>query len=425
MSIFYPSATVVRRLGSTLGPLPGRAGDFPPPEGVEFDIQQAVVGVNTGGTDDFTNTGFGTPKAVLNALQYTTVSGTIEAHAAGGVGVSDGTRHGERAFWSKDGVGTSVAKHHFDDTHAIEILTEAASEGASEATMSNITDGCRYTWVSSAAPSDLVLNNLMFGGSNVSGHVGSKAVLINEDETDSVTNVGFKPDVVFLLSSAADFDTATVAHSRMSFGFSDANLNQGSLFCRDRHNRTTTEVHTNISNSYISNEDGSGTVRNLELTSLDSDGFTVTARSSAWSSDLIWLALKLARPADARVGTLDLPTSTGIHTVSGIGFKPRLVVQLSSLLTAYDSRTAQDCLFGLSLIMESAQFSGGATSEEGVVTTSTHSGMDNKAIYFPDPASAISQWEGDFDSFENNKYAINYTKVPGGTAPKGLFLAFR
>lgn len=397
------------------------------PPGVFFDVQQAVISANTGGTDDFTKLGFGTPKAVLNSLQFTDTSGTITADGIGNVGFGDGTNN-VCGFWSsEDGVVTMNTQRISDRLVSVQTFIPSSNVTQGRAQISNITDGCRYTWIGSAYPTDLVANNLMFGGPACEGAVGISEGSLSNNATDAIT-VGFQPDFIFLLSGQAGASSLAQVDGSVTFGFCDASLNQGCLWYFDRDGIATSLVETEISNTRIAKtfNPADGDTKTLEVISIESDGFTVRATTdgASYGGARSWLALKLENSSGAKVGTLDLPTATGSHSITSVGFKPRLVVQLSSLLTAYDSKVSQNALFGLSMIKNDIQVSGGTATEDGVGTAAARSGMDNKAIYFPDPAGA-TEWEGDFEQFTGNGYDIDYTKVPGGSAVKGLYAAFK
>ena len=398
----------------------------PLPANIKFNLQTSSVKSNTGGADDFTFSNFGTPKAVMNVLYYTNGINDIEASSGVNIGFADGTREGQVAMFSKHNLATPDAAHLVNDSNAIEIIDELSSVAIARAAMTNITDGCRYTWSSSGAPVDYGLANLMFGGSVLSAKVDNISLNIVDDGTHVVTGVGFKPDVLMIICSDSDLSPNAADHGPICYGFADASLNQGSLFYREFGGGANSFTDSKISDSFIGNMRIPPDDLDLELTSLDSDGFTLTARTPGvnWTPDICYLALKLAESTDAKVGAFDIPTSTGVQTITGIGFKPRLVIQVISVLSVYDVRAEQNSFFALSILTGSTQAAGSAESLHDSASSNTTSNIGDRAVEVANIGGASFFIEGSFAGFTLDGYKINYTVTPG-TVVKGIYLAMR
>ena len=397
---------------------------------VEFDLQVANVGSATGGTDDFTAADFGTPKAVFNAMFYAATLNTIQVDGAGSFGASDATAQGTASFYSEDGLGTTNCRQAKLDDNSIVVIDGVTTQTVAEAILSNITDGCRYTWSKDLNPTgDLLMANLMFGGSGLLAGVGNIAASIPDTPVTQITSLSFQPDVLIFFSTSIDAAETTDQHSQVHLGFCDASLNQGCVYYREFDTQSTTFVDSAIFNNRISFMRISGAPSfnvELEVTQMLSNGFEVIQRvaSETWTPDITFIALKLFDSADAFVGFHDMPTATGNNTITGIPFEPRLVLQLDSGLTVANAQTAADSLIGLSMLMSSIQVSGGTAADHSVGTSDTKNIMDSKAIAYPSFVGNTTQVEGSFVGFTSDGYTINYTKAPG-SAFKGLFLAFK
>lgn len=396
---------------------------------VQFNVQSKVSGTVSGTADDFTLTDFGGPKASLAAMFGTTALGTILANGSGSLGLTDMTTHGCAGWYAEDGNATSDTQSMTRNSFAVSTNDADGILSLSEATASQITDGVRYTWNKSDDLVAFVLGNLMFTGAALTAKCDNIAGTIADDGTVE-TGLEFQPDVIILICTDANSATAPALHSKVGIGFCDASLNQGCVWYREFSALNPSKTNAMCSdNRTLVTRVGSDNL-GIEVTAIGSSSFTITARNESaadWTPDITYLALKLEASTDAKVGFHTLPNDTGVKTITGVGFKPRLVLQLDSAEAVYGNTVdSADGLIGLSLLNDIAgqQLSGGTASADAVDPSDTGNTMKNVAIWYPGFGGTSTLYEGSAYTPTADGYSINYGKASSSTH-KGLYLALR
>ncbi len=133
-------------------------------------VRQAAI---TGGgpTQDFTVSGFGTPKVAIFIVTAAVTDGTIADDAKLSVGASDGVRSRVAAFRGKDGSASTDNDERSNRNSVILIINTNNANVDGEASWDSwITDGVRITYGN--LPSTAVLVTcIMVNGSDASAHV--------------------------------------------------------------------------------------------------------------------------------------------------------------------------------------------------------------------------------------------------------------
>lgn len=310
----------------------------------EFALVQQGARTTTG-TQDFTYTGFGTPKAAMFFVTLATANDTA-ANAGGlGYGFTDGTSSRSVAVSDQDAADPSVTKHKLGATSCITILNNDGTLGG-EATFSSwITDGVRVNWPTTVPASAFLITCLLIGGSGVTdAHVNTATVTAGAIGTETnITSPNFQPDVVFFIAGDGNPDTSITNTSVYSFGFATrTGPTQRALSATSAHNQattsnairsSTTDVFQHVNDTY-----------SVDIGSFDSQGFSLFVRSGAIGSNLTlyYLAFKLSASLDAKIVSYDSPTSTGAFSVTGVGFTPQFMLHTLSGITANDSTIQAD-----------------------------------------------------------------------------------
>ncbi len=124
----------------------------------------------------------------------------------------------------------------------------------------------------------------------------------------SITGVGFQPGVVLLTSVQDITRAAPVAHSRFGIGASDGTT-EGASAMTDQNAVATTSVRAvdKTSKAFIVADTNNSTISaEANLTSLDSDGFTLNwTTNSAVATEILYLALSPIAVTEARVVSLE------------------------------------------------------------------------------------------------------------------------
>lgn len=335
-------------------------------------VVKSAAPTSNGGTQDFTVTGFGTPSCALFFLSYGTANGTAVDHAMLAVGMSDFTDHRSIAHVSEDTASTTDTMAQRSATGIITLLASDQSTDGT-ATASTITDGVRLTW-SDAPPSAYLVTAVMFNSAAISNcKVGTVTPSGSLDGTASASSFGWQPD--FVIGVYAGSTTS----ARTSVGMA---LNDGGVVQRTVAQAHTTALATTSTTSILSttriavNALSLSTVAQLELTSFDAGGFTITTRdNTASANDFYYLAGKLATGVSAKLVTCTSPTSTGSHSCTGAGFTPQAGIMLHTANTSADSLAsdATSEVYGISAFTAATQSSSAIADDDNVAAANTES----------------------------------------------------
>ena len=116
-------------------------------------------------TQDFTISGFGTPKAAMFIVTKGVTDNTAAAGAMMAVGFTDGTRDKCGTVHAKDANATSVTEATFSTAHCIFLIDDTGT--LATATFDSwITDGVRIDWAD-APPSAYLVTVVCFWGSGI------------------------------------------------------------------------------------------------------------------------------------------------------------------------------------------------------------------------------------------------------------------
>jgi hypothetical protein len=244
------------------------------------------------------------------------------------------------AVASRDAVTRTDTTRH-SNTSALAIVQWSESLLAECGLTSFDNDGFTLSWTTNNATAYLI-NYLAISGSEIDD---AKVVQWNRlDNTgdESVTGVGFKPDLVIHLSQLYTSATGTANNAVFILGAMDAEGNQWSVSIDSRDNLTsvsnTAKWHSNAA-CLLWGFSGSNGVR-ATYKSMDADGFTVNFDLFDVAARRYNASLCLKGTA-LRCGNMTMPVSDGAQAVSGLGFGP-LGVLLATNQSTSVSAAAQD-----------------------------------------------------------------------------------
>lgn len=384
----------------------------------EFALVQAAARTGTTGTQDFTSSGFGTPKGAMVWLTYATVNGTAANHAMLGVGFTDGTNHRSLTPASEDGVVADTQASGSLTTLITTIATANTPVDGSATFDSWITDGLRINWTD-VPPAAYLVNVLLIGGAGVSavkvGNVQGPAVVGNAVD---VNTVGFQPDLVLCWSNPdSNISVTACTHADPVFGMA---VRDGS-----DTQRCAGLYHQNASNpSHIQGVLDTASVSlglhggfpqaELQISDFDASGFSVYCRVGAAALEIDYLAIQL-NGLVAKIVTSASPTGTGDHTITGAGITPQLALMVHTAApavnTVYDTDSAE--VLGLSAITSAASLCGAIYIQDNVATANTESIVNNIAISLRKAAAAFMT--ATWSAWTSDGMTLNYT-VTDGTA---------
>ena len=366
-------------------------------------------------TQDFTISGFGTPKAAMFIVTKGVTDNTAAAGAMMAVGFTDGTRNKCGTISAKDANATSDTDTTFDTDSCI-LLADDTGTLADAVFDSWITDGVRIDWTD-APPSAYLVTVVLFGGSDIADVYASHYRAAATGNTLDITAPGFQPtDLLTVLAhdfvapclclgAVHDDGASTVTQACTIYSSRNA-----------RQNGENAGYTTETYGSLILRTDGTlfGT---QSYSAFDSNGFSATTGGSAAASqDVIYLALRITNH-DSYVGTFTTPTSTGNDAQTGPGFKPQFVLQLPTNHAALNTNysTGEGGTFGVSVIDDTNQFSNMIADEDGAATTDTESQADDQAVVLHDD-DGTGLFATAFVSFDTNGFTQNFTATNTGNA---------
>lgn len=237
---------------------------------------------------------------------------------------------------SNDAVTTSdtVVGHGFPEA-MLSTNAGSATLNANVATVSAINgDGFTLDWDVLGLPSSLV-NYLAIGG--VTAKVGTASARTTTGN-QSVTGLGFEPDIVFFQVSNLSANSTINNSGANSIGVMTP-AGQWAVGVKAVNAQATSDTARGFSNAHcmyrLSSSAATDTVVfSAAYVSMDADGFTFNVDATAGSSYLInYLVIKGGSWA---VGTDTQKATTGTEATTGIGFEPEGVI----LASVCDTQTA-------------------------------------------------------------------------------------
>lgn len=271
------------------------------------------------------------------------------SHAMVSIGATDGTNQAMTCSTSEDAVADT---DNYRDQGAASLLKIISIAGATliEASFSAwLLDGItlNFTTANTTARRGFVV---FFAGDDVSAYCGTKGLGTGTTAL-TVSGVGFQPDAVFAFSANNDNASAIGAAFGATFGIA---VNDGS---------STQKYISWAENDAIAAGGNPGQIirsnrglgqqafnaatetYNLTFGNWSADGFDITPSASAGSDDMNFLALKF-NGASFKLWDFSTPTSTGNVSDTTPGFKPQMVLAVSSNLESRDTSVYNGVLAG-------------------------------------------------------------------------------
>ena len=390
---------------------------------VNVAVQRTTLPTSTG-THDVTISGFGTPKAAIFIYYRDTgTAGTpSEQDAHVGYGFTDGSNEYATYCDWKEGGSTHSSQRAQQGICAI--LDESAANKAEF--NSWITDGVRLDVTNGSSLAGCHLDVIFFTGDDLSAAAGNMLVPGTTNQTRSVTGLSFQPNLVFF--STAGIGTATSEIKAVqSFGcaYDDGTTITQAYQSRGNMHNTKNLAFMRGGNGVCGQAFTTGTRWRQELTSFQSDGFTLTEQVGNAGSDVMgYLALSIGTVAakiDSAYGT---PTSTGNDTITTT-FTPQFMLgvfskeQTTSNISVNDSFSAEP--FGHALIDGTqAIYNQIQIDNDNIAPASFRSSGTTKALRLFSDATGNATFndqllaEATFGSFSATGTVLNYTTVAGG-----------
>lgn len=382
-------------------------------------VAVARVGCNTStGTQDITTTDLGglTPKAAILIVSTGITDGSVVNHASLSVGATDGTNQWATTTLARNGQTTSDTWSRAATTRLLTQLSTSSGNLVADAAFDSfISEGIRINWTD-ASPNAYLLTVIFFAGTDLSVLAGTVDA-VTPDQTETTVTTTFEPDTVFFAGvGLTSFGNTSTAGMYPQFGF--ANNDPGGIQQAvvahnsvDNNSGAACEgaIYTDRIGAIVS---GGSLSRSYELSAFTSSAFKVKVHGST-NQVFGYLALNFGGKAEAYVGTVASPTSTGNAAVTGVGFEPQAVVLAPSHLSS--SATVQTSVTnvmatGLTAFTATAAFSTVVADEDASATTDSQAVSDNVPLILPLPNGTAGLSTTTY-SLDSDGYTLNYGTV--------------
>lgn len=382
--------------------------------GVSFRVVRAAV--NTSGTQLFSVSGFGTPKAAIFIVSKATTNATTIDDAVLSIGFTDGTRQFCIASMSDDNIADSNCSHVTSNTTLMTIFNAADNTILESASFNSfVSDGVSVDWNVGSAFTGLC-TVILIGGSDVSVYAGDFTASGSVDTGTDVTAVPFLSDNLLLLGSQnAAYDTIddAVAQVMMSFGIVD----RGGSVVQTSSNWTQVDANASsdgrnrVSTIYAACDPDASPA--IEIGDIDATGFTATTRIAGGAYKYCYLALAYNGAVSHWVGVITSPTTTGNKAETSPGIKPQFVLQAISGAVAVDVQETSGSTgagtYGVCAFTASEIFSTTVGDKDAAATMDTESFANNNLTCRSD--SKVYLCIATFVSMDATGYTLNYSTV--------------
>ncbi len=276
------------------------------------DVSAKVVEWTMGtGTGNRSVTGVGfQPNAVIHAHGTQAFTAALPANIAGagfGLGVmdADGDQWAS-TIYSVDASGTSDTQRGQQTDSAIYAFNNALAVQKEASWVSMDADGFTMRFTNSTSTANAQVLSLALKGVNVKAGRFLKATG-GAPASQTVSGVGFQPNVVMLASVQDITRAAPVAHGRLGLGASDGST-QGASAITDTNGQNTSVVNAidKTSKAFVKVDSNAAVNAEANLTSLNADGFTLNwTTNDAVQTEMLYLALAPMSLTEVRLTSFD------------------------------------------------------------------------------------------------------------------------
>ena len=350
--------------------------------------------------------------------ESTDASGSADAQI--GFGVCGGTTiRGARTARYEDGVTTTVCSMYQSVLGAI-LEVDGTGALAGSADLSSF-DSDGFTMViDTQFTTNLRVSYLAL---DMITDVDIQFVTHSATGSQAVSGLGFAPDALMALGCWGTGETGATA-GFMHVGAATGPSNEWSQYVWNRNGQSTTVADSYGYGGEItarSQTTGPPTTR-AEVTSLDSDGYTLNVLEAGATAATLYIALAGGQIA---VGDTVTYTDTSNHGVTGVGFQPEgvLLVSVCEAEHAQDTETDDSKMSIGAFVGSSVRTAQAISSQNGLSTSEVFTAIEHDEAYIrPDLADGV---EGLMDavSLDSDGFTVVMDDADPGAAFVG-YIAF-
>lgn len=368
-----------------------------------------ITGAATTGTQGITDPGF-TPKVLMILLGLQTAAGAA-VNAQFNLGVATSTSDEQFAGYnSVDAAPTSDVVRVLNSGDLLRLFAAGTTTTDLRASLNSMdASGFTFNWGAMTTTSPKV-NYLAIGGADITNAIAGTFASNTSTGNQSVTGLGFQPDIVFLFATLQTVGGVANNNSQYGFGVMTASA-QWACTVKGQNSQATMNNSRAFSNArclILPNTTTNTLFQEMSFVSMDSGGFTVNIDTAGGSAILIgYLAIK---GGQWKVGTETQKTSTGTKSTTGVGFTPKGLI-LASVCDTQTSGTADSSRLCVG-------FSTGASNNVSLWTGDTDNVADaiadtimsdSKCIVMATEGTPTTNAEANIDSLDGDGFTLNWT----------------
>ena len=236
--------------------------------------------------------------------------------------------------------------------------------------------------------------------------------------SQSVTGIGFEPKLVIFYGTRLTVDGVTV-HNICSIGAATSSSEERCVSGEDKDNVATTDCGMEWRDDACCSVMQAGTFNRLyafDLTSMDSDGFTInkSVRADSVAYKICYIALGGSDLSNVKVGDFALETDSQ-QDVTGLGFDPDCVLFFSALTTHVSGdRDDKGAVMSYGWAVSSSKQGniGGSTQDNTGTSQCNRVIKNDKCISgLQYNANTTIEGESDFNSFISGGFRLDHTNT--------------
>ncbi len=269
-----------------------------------------------------------------------------------------------------------------------------------------------------------IVNYVALGGSDITNVAIKEFTTKTSTGSQAYTGVGFKPDMLFVMSSSATSSPLSNGTGMLGIGFGTGASNRGAVGLRIGSGVSTQiDEKTQKTDKIIDVTNGGASFLSADLTSLDNDGFTLNYTTASGTTRYAYaLCIKGGR---FKVASFNQPTSTGSQAITGVGFSPSAVI-LASWNSATSSSIVSDQKLSIGAgTSSSSRFGLWEGDQNGTVgAQQSNSNLDRTKILkmMAHANSPTIDAAADLTSLDSDGFTLNWSTADA-TAREILYLA--
>ena len=232
--------------------------------------------------------------------------------------------------------------------------------------------------------------------------------------SSAVTGVGFQPKALILWCANLTAD-GTAIDATNGIGFGTGGAAEYAIGSNaDDAAGVTSDVSQAVSNAgivYVPNVAATARILEADLTSLDSDGFTLNWTTVISGVDIHYLALGGASLTNALAGNFVGNNLTGNQGVTGVGFQPDVIIFLSGgLITLPNDTTGTRNSIGAA-VSSTQRWSMNIWNQDAVALTNAGRRLYAAQCLLTSSSAGTVTGLADFVSFDTDGFTVNWSNA--------------